>query len=51
MDNSQLIMNANAVVDELQKAPADITREDILRFVRKTTYVLSTFFTPAAMVV
>lgn len=35
MNDNQLIMNANAVIDQLQMAPDDITRDDIIRFVRK----------------
>lgn len=42
MNNNQLIFNANTVIDQLQMAPEEIKREDIVRFVRKTTFDVST---------
>lgn len=46
MDNFQLIMNANTVIDQLQKAPEEITREDIIRFVRKNNIRQVNFMYP-----
>lgn len=46
MNDSQLIMNANAVLDQLQMAPEDITRDDIIRFVRKNTIRRVNFMYP-----
>ncbi len=46
MNDNQLIMNANVVIDKLQMAPEDITREDILHFVRKNSIRRVNFMYP-----
>ncbi len=46
MNNEKLIMNANAVVEQLQKSPAEFTREDIVRFVRKNNIRQVNFLYP-----
>lgn len=46
MDNYQLIMNANTVIDQLQKDPGEITREDIIHFVRKNNIRQVNFMYP-----
>lgn len=46
MNNEELIMNANAVVEQLQKHPEEFTREDIMRFVRKNNIRQVNFMYP-----
>ena len=46
MNNNQLIFNANTVIDQLQMAPEEIKREDIVRFVRKNNIRRVNFLYP-----
>lgn len=46
MTNEQLIMNANAVVEQLQKSPSEFTREDIILFVHKNNIRQVNFMYP-----
>lgn len=46
MNNNQLIFNANSVIDQLQLAPEEIKREDIVRFVRKNNIRRVNFMYP-----
>lgn len=46
MNDEQLTMNANSVIGQLQKAPTEFTREDIINFARKNNIRHVSFMYP-----
>lgn len=46
MNSEQLTLNANILVDQLKKSPADFTREDIIQFVKNNNIRLVNFMYP-----